>query len=106
MVSTKEILDNNNNPKEGLFSYKDDFGSLIEVTRKYPSIQEIDLENKDHYEKLIEITNSDEDIIPFFVKDLEGELHIISSHNLDLLKSIKKGYKLVYLGKPFDVEIV
>lgn len=106
LVSTKEILDNNNNPKEGLFSYKDDFGSLIEVTRKYPSIQEIDLENKDHYEKLIEITNSDEDIIPFFVKDLEGELHIISSHNLDLLKSIKKGYKLVYLGKPFDVEIV
>lgn len=104
LVSALEILENDNNPKEGLFSYKHDFGSLIEVTRTHPYIQEIDLENKQHYERLIEVTNNDSEIIPLFVKDLEGELHIISSHNLELLKSIKKGYQLVYLGKPFDVE--
>ncbi|PKQ45978.1 cation:proton antiporter [Confluentibacter flavum] len=106
LISSEEISNNNNIPKEGLFSYKHDFGSLIEVTRKYPSIQEIDLEDKEHFEKLIETTNNDGEIIPLFVKDPEGELHIISSRKLEVLKSIKQGYQLVYLGKPFDIEKV
>ena len=105
LVTTKEILDDSNTPKEGLFSHKDDFNRLSELTRKHPSIQEIDLEDKTHYEKLITISNNDEDIIPLFVKDNEGELHIISSNNL-AFKNIEKGYQLVYLGKPFDVENV
>ena len=105
LVTTKEMLDDSNNPKEGLFSHKDDFNRLSELTRKHPSIQEIDLEDKAHYEKLITISNNDEDIIPLFVKDNEGELHIISSNNLEF-KNIEGGYQLVYLGKPFDVENV
>jgi len=105
LVSAQEMLDDTNNPKEGLFSHKDDFNSLIEVTRKHPSIQEIDLKDKDHYEELITISNNDADIIPLFIKDNEGELHIISSYNLKV-NAIKKGYQLVYLGKPFDVEKV
>ena len=67
--------------------------------------QEIDLEDKAHYEELITISNNDEDIIPLFVKDNEGELHIISSHNLEF-KNIEEGFQLVYLGKPFDIEKV
>ena len=105
LVTTKEMLDDSNNPKEGLFSHKDDFNRLSELTRKHPSIQEIDLEDKTHYEKLITISNNDEDIIPLFVEDNEGELHIISSNNLEF-KNIEGGYQLVYLGKPFDVENV
>jgi len=105
LVTTKEMLDDSNNPKEGLFSHKDDFNRLSELTRKHPSIQEIDLEDKAHYEKLINISNNDEDIIPLFVKDNKGELHIISAYNLEF-KNIEKGYQLVYLGKPFDVENV
>ena len=105
LVTTKEMLDDSNTPKEGLFSHKDDFNRLSELTRKHPSIQEIDLEDKTHYEKLITISNNDEDIIPLFVKDNEGELHIISSNNL-AFKNIEGGYQLVYLGKPFDVENV
>lgn len=103
LVTSQEMLDDNNNPKEGLFSHKDDFNRLSELTRKHPSIQEIDLEDKAHYEELITISNNDEDIIPLFVKDNEGELHIISSYNLEV-KNIEAGYQLVYLGKPFDVE--
>ena len=105
LVTTQEMLDDTNNPKEGLFSHKDDFNSLIDLTRKHPSIQEIDLEDKAHYDKLINISNNDKDIIPLFVKDDEGELHIISSYNLDF-DNIKEGFQLVYLGKPFDVEKV
>lgn len=103
LVTTQEMLDDSNNPNEGLFSHKDDFNRLTELTRKHPSIQEIDLEDKAHYEKLIKISNDDEDIIPLFIKDNEGELHIISSYNLEV-EDIKKGCQLVYLGKPFDVD--
>ncbi|GAA4234183.1 sodium:proton antiporter [Postechiella marina] len=105
LVTTEEMLDDTNNPKEGLFSHKDDFTSLIELTRRFPSIQEIDLDDKEHYEGLIKITNNDKDIIPLFIKDNEGELHIISSYSLDI-DTIEEGYQLVYLGKPFDVEKV
>ncbi|WP_341214703.1 sodium:proton antiporter [uncultured Wocania sp.] len=105
LVTTSEMLDENNTPKEGLFSHTDDFNALTELTRKHPSIQEIDLEDKTHYESLIKITNADKDIIPLFIKDNEGELHIISSYNLEV-DTIEEGFQLVYLGKPFDVEKV
>jgi NhaP-type Na+/H+ or K+/H+ antiporter len=105
LVTTEEMLDGKNNPKEGLFSHTNDFNSLNDLTRRHPSIQEIDLTDKEHYNSLIKITNEDKDIIPLFIKDNEGELHIISSHNLDV-DTIEEGYQLVYLGKPFDVEKV
>lgn len=105
LVSSIEMSNPENNPKEGLFSHTDDYNTLTEVTRKFPSIQEIDLENKEHYDSLIDITNNDKDIIPLFIKDNEGELHIISSYNTDV-KEIGENFKLVYLGKPFDVEEV
>ncbi|MDP5081128.1 MAG: cation:proton antiporter [Winogradskyella sp.] len=105
LVTTSEMNDPENRPKEGLFSHSGDYLTLTEVTRNYPSIQEMDIESKEHYESLIENTNNNKDSIPLFLKDDEGELHIISSNNIDIDK-IGKGYKLVYLGKPFDVEKV
>ncbi len=103
LVSAKEMEDDTNNPKEGLFSHKDDYNRLMDVTQKHPSIQEIDLKDKNHYKKLIETSNKDENIIPLFVKDNKGELHIISSYNLGF-ENIQKGYQLVYLGKALDPE--
>jgi len=105
LVSSSEMADKNNSPKEGLFSHTDDFNSLSEVTRKYPSIQEIEIIDKVHLDDLISATNSDKDIIPLFIKDNEGELHIISSYNTEIT-DVEKGYHLVYLGKPLDVEKV
>lgn len=105
LVSSLEMNNPENNPKEGLFSHTDDYNRLTEVTRNFPSIQEIDLEDKAHYDNLIEITNNDNDMIPLFIKDDEGELHIISSYNTDV-EDIGENFKLVYLGKPFDVEEV
>ena len=69
------------------------------------SLEEIDLKDKGHYEELINISNNDPDIIPLFLKDNEGELHIISSYNLEV-DNIEEGCQLIYLGKPFDVENV
>lgn len=103
LVTSGEMTNPENSPKEGLFSHTDDYIRLSEVTRHHPSIQEIEIEDKAHYDSLIEITNKDEDMIPLFIKDNEGELHIISSYNKEI-EDIGEQYKLVYLGKPFDVE--
>ena len=105
LVTTNEMNNPENNPKEGLFSHTDDYLTLAEVTRHYPSIQDIDIVDKAHYESLIEITNKNKDMIPLFLKDDKGEMHIISSHSKDV-DTIGKDSKLVYLGKPFDVEKV
>jgi NhaP-type Na+/H+ or K+/H+ antiporter len=101
LVSSEEMLDDQNNPKEGLFSQTDDYNSLNELTKKYPAIHEITLKNAEHYSELIEITKKNKDIIPLFIKDHKGELHILSPNSYER-PEIAEGSKLVYLGKPFE----
>ena len=103
LVNADEMNNPENNPKEGLFSHTDDFIKLIEVARKYPAMHEIVLNDQEHYQGLIEITKADKDIIPVFLKTAEGDVKIISSFSTEF-NDIKKGYKLAYLGKIFDVE--
>ncbi|WP_298893690.1 sodium:proton antiporter [uncultured Psychroserpens sp.] len=103
LVTVNEMNNPEDNPKEGLFSHTDDYNRLAEVTRKFPSIQEIEVNDKEHYKNLIEITNNDNDIIPLFLKDNQDEFHIISSYNTEIEK-VGENCKLVYLGKPLDIE--
>lgn len=105
LVNRDEMNDPEDNPKEGLFSHTDDFIKITEAARQYPAIHEIELKDKDHYEGLIEITKSDKDIVPLFLKNPEGDLQIISSFSTDF-KDITEGYRLAYLGKMFDVDEV
>ena len=103
LITVQEMNEGKVSPKEGLFSPKDDYNSLTNLVRNYPSIQEIDLRGVEHYRRLIDITDKDKDIVPLFVKDSNGEFHIITSFNKEV--DIKgDGWQLVYLGKPFDVE--
>ncbi len=103
IVNTDEMNDPENNPEEGLFSHTDDFIKLTDAARKYPSINEIELKDQEHYNGLIEITKADNDIIPLFLKTLQNDLKIISAFSKEFT-DIKEGYKLVYLGKVFDFE--
>ena len=103
LISDEEMQDPENNPKEGLFSHTDDFILLNEVARKYPEIHEIEINDRAHYESLIETINNESDRIPLLVKDKKGVLEIISSYN-KAIENIEKGYKLVYLGKPFNLK--
>ncbi len=100
VVSSDEMYDPENNPKEGLFSQTDDYIKLTNLARKYPSIHEIELNSKEHYEGLIEISKTDPDIIPLFVKNKEGELSIIPSNSMEV--DIEEGFMLVYLGKQVE----
>lgn len=102
IVNTEEMNEAENNPREGLFSHSDDFIKLTEAARKYPSINEIEIESPEHYIKLIEITKIDEHIVPIFIKNLEDTIEIISFYGKEK-EAITKGYKLVYLGKQISL---
>jgi len=95
--------DSENNPVDGLFSHTDDFIKLTETARKFPSINEIKLKDFEHYGSLIKQTNNDPDIIPIFLKSPNGSLEILSSFNQEV-PEVQEGSKLVYMGKPFDIE--
>lgn len=102
VISSDEMNNPETNPEEGLFSHTDDYIKLTEVSRRYPTIHEIALNSRKHYEGLIEISKTDPEIIPIFVKTDEGDLRIIPSHSSEV--EIKEGYKLVYLGKQIQKE--
>ena len=102
LISPEEMENEENIPQGGLFSDTDDFNSFTEVATKYPSINEINLMDKTQYYDLIDITNKDKNMIPLFLKDGDGELHIISSANKEIDK-VGKGWRLVYLGNQMDM---
>ena len=104
LIDSEEMNDPENNPKEGLFSHTDDYIKLTETARRYPSINEIELKDKEHYQALIEITKADKDIVPLFFKDVDGDLKIISSFSTEL-EDIAEGSKLVYLGKKMEADV-
>ncbi|RAJ14103.1 cation:proton antiporter [Arenibacter echinorum] len=103
LVNSDEMNDPENSPPEGLFSHTDDFITLTEAARSNPVIHEMELKGKEHYEGLIEITKADKDIVPIFIKTLDGDLKIISSFSKNF-EDIKEGCKLVYLGKLLEAD--
>ncbi len=102
VITADEMNNPELNPSEGLFSHTDDYIKLTEVSRKYSKIHEQNLNSKEHYEGLIEISKTDSEIIPLFVKAEDGNLTIIPSNSSEV--EIKENYKLVYLGKKMQVE--
>ena len=102
LVNTEEVNDPDNNPKEGLFSHTDDFIQLMDTVRKHPTIHEIDLEDKEHYDDLIDITVEERDIVPLFTKSPDGSIEIIPANSKDFTPK-GEGFKLVYLGREIQV---
>lgn len=98
LPSAEELHNPENRPKEGLFSNTDDIESFDEVAHNHPNISELAIKDKAHLQSVLEKLIDDKDIIPLFIKNSNGELDIISSFDLDIL-DMKKGFKLVYLGK-------
>ena len=101
LITPEEMNDPENNPKEGLFSHTDDFVKLTEVARKYPKINELELDSKAHYDSLIELTKENPDIVPLFIKLKSGFLDIIPASSKDV--KLDDDSKLVYLGKKIKV---
>lgn len=87
-------------PKE-LFSNTHDYVMLEEVARTYPSIQEIPVDSKKQFLKLIRIIEQDNDTVALFLKLPSGYLEIINEPK-DM--EVAEDYQIVCLGKPLDIE--
>ena len=97
IVSTDELINKIDVSKEQLFTHKDDFINLSEVVRDFPFINEVNVESREHYNRLLKEIGYETHAIPIFLKDRTGFIHIISS--LDESFKIEKGDTLVYIGK-------
>jgi len=97
IVSTDELINKIDVSKEQLFTHKDDFINLSEVVRDFPFINEVNVESREHFNRLLKEIGFETHAIPVFLKDGTGFIHIISS--LDESFKIEKGDTLVYIGK-------
>ena len=104
LITSEEMKDLDNNPEQGLFSHVDDFASVSKVANQYPAILEIDIVDKQHYDRIMDYTDKNKMSIPLFLKDESNEFHIISSFNKGVAEVIQKGSKLVYLGRLIEDE--
>lgn len=100
LISREEMKGKKNNPVKGLFSPTDDYINLSEVVRDYPQINEVKIESKEHYLKMIKIVNEEVRTIPLFIKDANGVIHIIHSHNQET--EVNKENTFVYVGKKLN----
>jgi NhaP-type Na+/H+ or K+/H+ antiporter len=96
LVHSNEINNPNKNSDAGLFSATDDYVNMMEVARYHGKIHEIKIRSQDHFKGLIEITKTDNDIIPLFVRN-DNKIDIIPSMALNL--EIEENSVLAYLGK-------
>ncbi|PRX56878.1 cation:proton antiporter [Flagellimonas meridianipacifica] len=103
LASTEEINHPENLPANGLFSPTYDFIKFTETSEKYPSIHEADIKDKAHYDALMETASQDMDIVPIFTKSPDGNIDIMPLNYKDFNPN-GDGYKLVYLGKVFELE--
>jgi NhaP-type Na+/H+ or K+/H+ antiporter len=85
-----------------VLSHLDDFDSFNKVTKQYPSVNELKLENALHLQETLKNINTSKDCIALFLKDKQNQFSFISNHNN--INKIQEGTKLVYLGKPLDIE--
>ena len=104
LASPEEINNQESLPANGLFSPTYDFIKFAETSEKYPTIHEVEIKDKEHYDELISRAGNDMDIVPIFTKSPDGVIDIMPLNYKDFNPK-GEGHKLVYLGKEFETEL-
>ncbi len=104
LMNTAEIS-NPNKPTDTteLFSTTHDFIKFTEVARKYPSIQEISVDSKNQFLRILSMIEENENAIALFLKSAGGNIDLIHAPSEML---VEEGSQVAYLGKPMDFEDV
>lgn len=103
IVDPDEVGDEESRERHELFSQKDDFVTLMEAVRKNPAIHEIEVRDPSQLNAFLRRIDGQEFSCPLFIKDPEGELHIIPSY-MRTNGVIEEGFKLVYMGEELDAK--
>lgn len=97
IITTDELVEGKTNAENNLFTIKDDFLNLGEIVRDFPLVNEVIVNSKEHYQKLMTELYEEHQASPLFLKDNKGVIHIISSLQENF--NIEKGNVLIYVGK-------
>lgn len=101
LMTTEELLKKQEFNKDDVFSNSHDFLRFTQVARDYPSIQEIEVSDKEMFLKMLESIRENRDAIPLFIKDPQGHIELIDTlTEIDVVD----GTIIAYLGKPIDFE--
>lgn len=90
-------------PNEGLFSYYDDYLNINEVARDYPNIHEFSVDDIGQLQYYFDGMKEDSKVIPLFVKDTSGEIHILPKDLKDL-KYAEGRLTMIYIGRVIEKE--
>ena len=103
LLTSEELKKQPPHDPDEIFCNTHDYARFTQVASDYPSIQEIEVQDKTKFLKVLEVLKSHEDAIPLFKKDEDGGITFI-----DTLKEvdIEGGACIAYLGKPIDFEEV
>jgi NhaP-type Na+/H+ or K+/H+ antiporter len=101
IVDSDELSDPENSQKQELFSTNDDYVKMEDAVRSSPVIHELEISGRRQFDKVFGRMQSDDEIIPLFLKAPDGELHIIPSFFREG-KELTEGFRLVYLGNLMD----
>ena len=102
LLSAKEMKDMESIDPSTIFIYNNDFINLSEVVRDYPNFNEVEINSKTEFKKLIKAANNQKETIPLFLRDNLGEIHILGAKPEEM--NIEPGNRLMYLGKKITSE--
>ncbi len=92
-------------PDSHIFSYHDDFINISEAAREYPQIYELSLENKKHFQEMLERANRTKYTIPLFLKQPDNNLLPIP-RDPSSIEFPEGPHYLVYLGQSIQSDAV
>jgi len=104
LMTSMEMRNKNTNLLDkDLLSKTHDYVKFTEVARDFPSIQEIKVDSKNQFLRVLSIIESDDNAIAIFVKSPQGHISLIENPSE---MEVDEGYFVAYLGKPMDFEEV
>jgi len=102
LIGSKEKGDGISKKEDILFSIKDDFSTLLNIAKSYPTVNEVDILNQANYTELLAQLLNTPYAAPLFIKDPDSNLTIFNTQTD--FENIDKKSKLVYLGKPLSTK--
>lgn len=101
LVSANELNSDEDVSPECLFSSRDDFIHLLEVSRDYPEVHEIEVDSEEDFRETLAMLKEEVKSIPMFIKRGEGpEFQAVLADSS--AQTASEGDAIVYLGKEFQ----
>ncbi|WBX72377.1 cation:proton antiporter [Tenacibaculum retecalamus] len=97
LASSQEIITQEYENKDELFTIKDDFLNLMDTVREYPQIHETPVNSIEEYKKKINEIYAELKSIPILMKNKNNEILLISEFEKKV--TTIENWQLVYLGK-------